>query len=58
MTYIRKTRDNFEIQGNYGSFWECVTCEETRDEAKEMLACYRENEKDTTFRIKKVREAI
>src|SRR5687767_8101318 len=42
----RKTKDEYEIQGNYGHGhgWECVTTEETRQAAKDQLRTYRENE--------------
>lgn len=43
-TYIRKTIDEYQIQGFYGSSWECVTTEETRKEAREQLKCYNDNE--------------
>lgn len=42
--YIRKTYDEWEIQGNYGQGWECLTAEETRKDAKEQLRIYDENE--------------
>jgi hypothetical protein len=45
----------FEIQGNYGQGWEMVTTETTRPEANEQLACYRENEPGTPFRVKRVK---
>ena len=44
MTYIRKTVDEYEVQGNYGQGWECVTTEETRKAAREQLKCYNDNE--------------
>lgn len=51
-TYIRKTEDEFEIQGYYpGQGWECVTTEETRQAAREQIKCYRENEPGTAFVI-------
>jgi hypothetical protein len=55
--YIRKTKDEFEIQGYYSDQygWEMVTAEETWKAAKEMLKCYRDNEPGIPFRIKKVR---
>lgn len=55
--YIRKTRDIFEVQGNYGCGWECVTAEETRKEAKERLKEYRANE-SVPFRLVTKRERI
>jgi len=44
MGYKRKTVDEYEIQGNYGQGWECITTEETRKAAREQLRCYSENE--------------
>ena len=58
MAYVRKTRDVYEIQGDYGCGWECVTTETTWTDAKQMVKCYRENERGIPFRIKKVREKI
>ena len=42
--YIRKTVDEWEVQGNYGHGWECVTTEESRKDALTQLRCYNENE--------------
>jgi len=53
--YIRKTADEYEIQGNYGQGWECVTTEETRQEAKSQLKCYNANEPQYAHRIVKKR---
>jgi hypothetical protein len=58
MAYKRKTRDEYEIQGDYGQGFECVTAEETWTGAREQLKCYRENEPGVAFRIKKVRVKI
>lgn len=44
MAYIRKTRDEFEVQGYYAHGWECLTCEESMRAAIEQKRCYRENE--------------
>lgn len=44
MSYKRKTADEYEVQGNYGQGWECVTTEETRKAAREQLKCYNNNE--------------
>lgn len=44
MAYIRKTRDEWEIQGNYGQGWECVNTEDTRQGAKRSVKEYRDNE--------------
>jgi hypothetical protein len=55
--YKRKTVDEYHIQGYYGNQYgyETVTTESNWKDAKEMLKCYRENEKGIPFRIKKVR---
>ena len=37
MTYVRKTRDEFEIQGNYGHGWETVVTEENAAVARDRL---------------------
>lgn len=49
------TAYEYEIQGNYGQGWECVTTEETRSDAMAQLACYRENEPEYAHRIRKVK---
>jgi len=56
--YKRKTVDEYEIQGNYGQGFECVTTEETRAAAKEQLKTYRENEPQYSHRIVKKRVKI
>lgn len=56
--YTRKTRDVWEVQGNYGQGWECVTSEESRKDAKERLREYRDNEPMYAHRIKLTRERI
>jgi len=57
MAYVRKTKDEYEIQGNYGygDGWECETTEETYKEAKEQLKAYRENISEVPHRIVKKR---
>lgn len=52
MAYVRKTRDEWEIQGNYGygHGWECVNTETTWKDAKRSLAEYRANE-NVPFRL-------
>jgi hypothetical protein len=50
MAYVRKTTDEFEIQGFYCGSWEMVTSETTRSEAKKRLKEYRTNEPKTSFR--------
>ena len=41
--YIRKTRDEWEIQGNCGYGWDVETTADSKKEARELLECYREN---------------
>lgn len=53
MTYVRKTRDEFEIQGNYGHGWETVVTEENAAVAREQLNIYNANEPRYPHRIKK-----
>ena len=48
------TAYEYEIQGNYGYGWDCLTTEDTRTEALAQLATYRANEK-IPLRIKKVK---
>ena len=43
MSYIRKTIDEYEIQGNCGYGWDVETTEATYKEAREQAKCYREN---------------
>lgn len=43
MAYVRKTYDEYEIQGNCGYGWDCETTEETWKEARAQAKCYREN---------------
>ena len=44
MAYVRKTRTAYLIMGDYGSGFEEVTEEETRQDARRMLKDYNENE--------------
>ncbi len=55
MTYVRKTRDEWLIEGNYGYGWDEVCAEATRREAIEQLRCYRANEPQYAHRLRKVR---
>lgn len=59
MAYVRYYREEwqYEIQGFYSKEYgyECVTTETTILDAREQLACYRENEPGISFRMKKVR---
>jgi hypothetical protein len=58
MAYVRKTADEYEVQGWYGNGWEMLTTEGTWKDARAQAACYRENEPATPVRIRKVRTAI
>ena len=51
MAYIRKTKDEFQVHGNYGQGWEEVTCEDSRKEARQRLKEYRENDPDHTYKL-------
>lgn len=55
MAYTRKTKDEYEIQGNYGYGWEVLTTEDNSKDARDTLKCYRENEPSVPHRIKKRR---
>lgn len=55
--YIRKTRDIWEVQVNYGYGWDTETTEETASEAKKQARTYRENI-NYTVRVVKKREKI
>lgn len=44
----------YEVQGNYGYGWDCLTTEATMAEAKEQKKCYDENEPNVPHRIKTV----
>ena len=58
MAYIRKTEDEFEIQGDYGQGWEMVTTETTRALARDQIKTYRMNEPGVPFRFIKKRVPI
>lgn len=56
MAYVRKTEDEYEIQGCYHPYgWEYVTTETTRKDAREQIKCYRANEPGIAFKIVKLR---
>lgn len=58
--YQRKTRDEIEVQGNYGygHGYECVCGASTMKEARGTLREYRANEPGVPFRIKNIRVKI
>lgn len=43
MTYKRKTRDIWELHGDYGQGYECLTAEYSRREILQRKKEYREN---------------
>ena len=57
--YVRKTRDRWDIETNWGYGWETETCEYTWAEAKAQAKCYRENSSGRfDVRVRKHREPI
>jgi hypothetical protein len=44
----------YEVQGNYGQGWECVTTEATRSEANAQCLTYDMNEPQYAHRVKRV----
>ena len=52
MPYIRKTVDEYDIEGDYGQGFEVVTCESTWKDAKAQIKIYRASEPGVAFRIK------
>ena len=58
MTYTRKTRDEYEVQGYFGYGWEMVTTEDTWKGAKSQRQCYRDNDSKHIYRIIKKRVRI
>lgn len=55
MSYIRKTTDEYNIEGYYYGSWERLHTVETWKDARNSLKDYEKNEKGISFRIKKVR---
>lgn len=51
MAYERKTKDEFQIWGNYGFGFEELTAESTIKEAKVRLNEYRSNQPEGTYKI-------
>lgn len=58
MTYIRKTKDEYQIHQNCGYGWEEVCAEETLKEAKVRLKEYRTNQPEFSVKIVKKRIKI
>ncbi len=56
MPYIRKTIDEWELQGYHATYgWECETTESTRKDALAQLKCYREN---VTYPVRIVKKRV
>lgn len=58
MSYVRKTRDEIDIQQLTAEGWETVHTEETWREAKARVREYRENQPEYPVRLKTVRVRI
>ena len=60
MAYIRKTRDLYVVQGNYGygDGFEDLTQSYDRKEAKDDLKAYKQNEGKAEYKLIKRREKI
>lgn len=57
MSYVRKTRDRWDIMTNWGYGWECEYSAYNRKEARDVLNDYRENACGRFFvRMEKHRE--
>ena len=55
--YIRKTKDIWVIESNFGDGWETETNELTKKAAHEQARIYRENS-PYPIRVRKIREKI
>jgi len=58
VSYVRKTRDEWEIQQRTECGWETVCTEESYTEAKARVREYRENQPEYPVRRKLVRVRI
>ena len=59
MTYIRKTRDRWDIETNWGYGWDVECSEYTGKEARQTLKEYRENYAGmAAVRMRKHREKL
>ena len=55
MAYVRKTVDEWHVQGDYGMGWETVSIATTAAEGRRDLKDYRENEPQYPHRLIKRR---
>jgi hypothetical protein len=51
MPYVRKTADEWHLEGHYGHGWELLTAEDSRREILARLKEYRDNE-GGTYRVR------
>jgi hypothetical protein len=51
MAYVRKTKDEYQVQGNYGYGYEEVYSSDDKQDAKQRLKEYRDNEKGVSFKL-------
>lgn len=58
MTYIRVTKDEYQIRQNCGYGFEEVCSEDNYKEAKQRLKEYRENQPEYVVKIVKVRVSL
>jgi hypothetical protein len=58
MAYVRKTRDEYEIEQKTCQGWEVVCSEDDPAEARQRRKEYRENQPEYPVRIKKRRVKI
>lgn len=58
MAYVRKTRDEWQLHGDYGQGFEEITAEETYDGIRERLREYRQSEPRVPFKVRYVRVKI
>lgn len=58
MAYQRKTRDVYDIMGNYGYGWDVLLTDYTYSEAKKDLVDYRKNEPQYAHKIVSRRERV
>lgn len=58
MAYQRKTKDEWELIGNWGFGWESILMEDSYKEIKQRLREYRENDPRAEYMIVKHRVSI
>ena len=55
MAYVRKTHDEYTVEGFYCGGWNTEFVAATREEARSVLRDYRRNCPDTAYRVTKHR---